>query len=697
MGGSVLERASAGAGARSAAARPHFESSESPPDSGNADVNVVRVSGFHKRYGRTEAVRGVDLEVRKGEIYGVIGPDGAGKSTLMKAIAGVLAFDEGAIHAFGVSIDSERAAERVKARIGFLPQGLGLNLYPELSVEENVDFFARLRGVPEDDLAVRKTRLFAMTRLERFRARPMKALSGGMKQKLGLACTLIHSPDLLILDEPTTGVDPVSRRDFWAILAELVGEEGTTAIVSTAYLDEASRFHRLSLLYDSRELAAGTPEELRTIVPGSVVVVRAREGAELASLGRLQNQFSDVQALGASLRIFLEGAAPAVAVQAVRAALEGIGYDGIAAEDPELEDVFVALLEKRGLGSKTSFGRVAEVAGRAEDARRGSEAASRPERRPAIEAAGLTRDFGAFRAVDDVSFRIHGGEIFGLLGANGAGKTTVIKMLTGIIRASAGKGRVAGVDMTRPAGSIKRRIGYMSQAFSLYTDLTVSENISLFAGIYGLSTQEARRRAEWICEMAELGTELERPVAGLPMGMRQRLALGCALVHEPEVLFLDEPTSGVDPVGRRRFWDVLFRLSREQNVAILVTTHYMNEAEHCDRLALMFAGRIVADAPPSTLKAAVERDAGHVLEISTDRPDVALACLRAEGYGSASLFGRHIHVLSHEPDDDARRIGRALAKIGARQHAIQPKATSLEDVFVYRVTELERANGSAAP
>lgn len=656
---------------------------------------VVRVSGFHKRYGKTEAVAGVALEVGRGEIYGLIGPDGAGKSTLMKSMAGVLAFDEGAIHAFDMSVDSERAAERVKARIGFLPQGLGLNLYPELSVEENVDFFARLRSVPRDDLAARKARLFGITRLESFRARPMKMLSGGMKQKLGLVCTLVHAPELLILDEPTTGVDPVSRRDFWAILSELIEAERTTAIVSTAYLDEASRFHRLSLLYAGRVLAAGSPEELLALVPGSLIVVHAQAGSEVVALAKLRSEFSDVQAVGTSLRTFLEGVPPDAAARAVENALADIVVEELRIEEPELEDVFVTLLRRGGFATTAGSPSAAEPV-IAPIARHRMEAPLPRGNVAPIEAVGLTRDFGAFRAVDDVSFRVEGGEIFGLLGANGAGKTTVIKMLTGILRATAGEGRIAGVDMHRPAGSIKRRIGYMSQAFSLYTDLTVAENISLFAGIYGLGSKDARRRAEWICEMADLGAELERPVGALPMGMRQRLALGCALVHEPEVLFLDEPTSGVDPAGRRRFWDVLFRLAREENVAILVTTHYMNEAEHCDRLALMFAGRIVADASPSALKTAVEREAGRVLEITTDRPDVALARLRAAGYGSSALFGRRIHVLSHDPGEDGRRIDGTLVNAGVRVHAIQPKATSLEDVFVFKVTELERQSGNGA-
>ena len=274
---------------------------------------IVEVSGFIKRYKKYVAVQGVDLEIRKGEIYGLIGPDGAGKSSLMKAIAGVLTYDEGTVEVFGTLVDSERAAERVKQRIGFLPQGLGLNLYPDLSVEENIDFFARLRLVPEQELAQRKARLLTMTRLDKFRDRAMKNLSGGMKQKLGLICTLIHEPELAILDEPTTGVDPVSRREFWAILAELLQEKGMTALVSTAYMDEASRFHRLSFLSGGKVLASGTPAEVQMLAPGSMVTFEATP--QLDAIARLKMRYNQVEALGSLLHVFTEETVPAAAMQ----------------------------------------------------------------------------------------------------------------------------------------------------------------------------------------------------------------------------------------------------------------------------------------------------------------------------------------------------------------------------------------------
>lgn len=637
---------------------------------------VVRVRGFAKRYGKRVAVDGVDLDIRSGEIYGLIGPDGAGKSSLMKAIAGVLTFDAGSVEVFGVALESEAACERIKDRIGLMPQGLGLNLYPELSVEENIDFFARLRLVAEKDLAERKAKLLAMTRLDRFLHRPMKQLSGGMKQKLGLVCTLVHEPQFLILDEPTTGVDPVSRRDFWTILSELVAERGITALVSTAYMDEASRFHHMALMYGGRFLAQGTPSEIQALAAGSTVYVNATPQDQ--AFVKLRERFPQVETLGPRLCVFVDGLLPEDAAREVGQALEGFDVSEIQAVESDPEDAFIAILRQRGLYHDATLTELA-VAPAAIPNRGGN----------AVEAEALTLDFGAFRAVDAVSFRVAEGEIFGLLGANGAGKTTVIKMLTGLLKPSGGVGLVAGVDM-RAAGQVfKERIGYMSQAFSLYTDLTVTENIDLFAGIYGLRREEVRLRRRWVIAMAGLEDHEGDRAASLPMGLRQRLALGCALVHRPRVLFLDEPTSGVDPVGRRRFWDVLFRLSREEGVAILVTTHYMSEVEHCDHLALMYAGRIVADATPTEMKRQLEADAGSLLELEVSDPVRAVARLKVLGFPDAALFGRRVHLLSRTPEQDKVHLRKSLGEIGIDVDRIAPYPISMEDVFVYRVSALE--------
>ncbi|MGE5138380.1 MAG: ATP-binding cassette domain-containing protein [Rudaea sp.] len=641
---------------------------------------VVCVTAFVKHYKKQVAVQGVDLTIRKGEIYGLIGPDGAGKSSLMKAIAGVLTYDGGVVEVFGTPVDSERAAEQVKPRIGFLPQGLGLNLYPELSVEENIDFFARLRLVPEHELAERKARFLAMTRLESFRDRPMKHLSGGMKQKLGLICTLIHEPELAILDEPTTGVDPVSRRDFWAILADLIHAKGMTALVSTAYMDEAARFHRLSFLSQEKALAAGTPSEVQALVPGAMVTFEATP--QLEAVTRLKQRYKQVETLGPRLHVFTDETDRERAVKSLESSLGDIKPKQVHVGEPELEDVFVALLLRQATGPDVST--LPATPGQAGNSG------------VAIEARELIRDFGRFRAVDRVSFRVKSGEIFGLLGANGAGKTTVIKMLNGIMPPTGGEGWVAGADMKIAGATIKERIGYMSQAFSLYLDLTVEENIRLFAGIYGLDRTATNERLEWIVSMGGLKGYESSLTARLPMGVRQRLALGCALVHRPRVLFLDEPTSGVDPIGRRHFWDILSRLAREEGVAILITTHYMSEAEHCDHLALMFAGRIVAEGSPAAMKDQVEGEAGHLLEVATDQPGAALRRLTQAGFAEAALFGTKIHLLSQDPSHDEARLREALSAAAVHVQAVAVRPLSLEDVFVHRVMALERQEREAA-
>ena len=643
---------------------------------------IVRVSSFVKRYKKHVAVQGVDLEIQRGEMYGLIGPDGAGKSSLMKAIAGVLSYEGGTVEVFGTTVDSERSAEQIKSKIGFLPQGLGLNLYPALSVEENIDFFARLRLVPEKDLAERKVRLLAMTRLDRFRDRPMKNLSGGMKQKLGLICTLIHEPALTILDEPTTGVDPVSRRDFWAILAELQQEQGMTVLVSTAYMDEASRFHRLSFLSEGRVLASGTPASVQGLVPGTMVTCQA--SPQIEAVIRLKKDFSQVEAFGLLVHVLTEEQDHSAAVRRVEESLGDIQPEQVRVDDPDLEDVFVALLLQQGRVKET-VGPLAPPPG------------LHRNDGLAIEARGLIRDFGTFRAVDQVSFQVKQGEIFGLLGANGAGKTTVIKILNGIMPPSGGAGWVAGADMNTAGAAIKERIGYMSQAFSLYLDLTVEENIRLFAGIYGLDKRKTKERLEWIVHMAGLAGYESNLTSRLPMGVRQRLALGCALVHQPRVLFLDEPTSGVDPIGRRHFWDILSRLTREEGVAILITTHYMSEAEHCDHLALMYAGRIVAEGSPAEMKGEVEREAGHLLEVATDQPGLALRRLKQAGFAGAALFGTKIHLLSIELVQDEGRIRAALLTDGVHVQNVTARPLSLEDVFVHRVMALERQERQTTP
>lgn len=659
---------------------------EAPVLDASAAIFPVQVTGFEKSYGAVRAVRGADLRVNKGEMYGLIGPDGAGKSTLMKSVAGVLAYDAGTVEVFGQKVDSEESAELIKSRIGLMPQGLGLNLSPDLSIEENIDYFARVRLVPPDELEARKDRFLKMTRLDKFRNRPMKNLSGGMKQKLGLICSLIHLPELIILDEPTTGVDPVSRRDFWAILSELSREEGMTALISTAYMEEALRFDRVSLMHEGRFLASGTPEELVGLVPGTMVELRCPR--QIESLGVLREHYPQVEPRGPWVRLLADTADREKASTEAESFLPPeLKPTEVRTWDPDLEDVFIALLRQREQeeGEKTAASATVETyAALPED----------QKDRTAIEAMELTRVFGSFTAVDHVTFQVKQGEIFGLLGANGAGKSTCIKMLTGILPPSSGAGQVSGADMRFAGQEIKERIGYVSQAFSLYIDLTVLENIRLYAGIYGVPREIRAERAEWVLEVSGLAGRGDDKVASLPMGLRQRLSLGCALVHQPATLFLDEPTSGVDPVGRRQFWDILYRLSRVHNVAILFTTHYMSEAESCDHIVLMFAGRVVADDPPEALEDNLENQVGSLLEFRTSDPPNALGLVTA-AFPEALPYGSRIRILSKNPATDEQRIRQILSEHDIEVLTVTPKPISMEEVFVHTVTSLERETEKA--
>ncbi len=638
---------------------------------------IINITGFCKSYKKKLAVNNVDLSVQRGEIYGLIGPDGAGKSSLMKAIAGVLSFEKGSLEVLGVHVDSEASAEKIKGRLGFMPQGLGLNLYGDLSIEENIDFFAQLRQVSREQLAERKEKLLTMTRLDSFRDRPMKKLSGGMKQKLGLVCTLIHQPELVILDEPTTGVDPVSRRDFWSILAELLREQGITALVSTAYMDEAARFHRLSLMYNGQILAAGEPDSISQQAKGCLVELTAEPQFE--ALKQLKVLYPQIEAIGPIIRVFADNTPSSEGVKTITDLLTGVEIKTLRAFDPELEDAFIALLRQ---------GPLADPVKKDNSVPRFDKPLP-DDKSIAIEAKQLTKDFDQFRSVDHINFTVKQGEIFGLLGANGAGKTTAIKMLTGILPPSEGEGQVAGANMSGAAQAIKERIGYMSQAFSLYLDLTVMENIRLFASIYGVDRKILKQRIAWVIQIAVLEGVTEQLAGSLPMGIRQRLALGCALIHQPGVLFLDEPTSGVDPVGRRHFWEILVHLARVEQVAILVTTHYMTEAEHCDHLVLMYAGRVIADDTPADMIQALQNEAGQLLDITTDNPLQALALLEKENFKGVALFGKHIHLLALDIKSVEKQIRELLAKQSIKLLDITAYAPTLENVFVYRVLALE--------
>lgn len=484
---------------------------------------VVKLSGVSLRYGKTLALDGITLDIAAGRMIGLIGPDGVGKSSLLALIAGSRAVQDGTVEVLGGDMAGKRHRDDVCPRIAYMPQGLGKNLYPTLSVEENLQFFGRLFGHGE---AERRRRIDSLTRstgMASFLSRPAGKLSGGMKQKLGLCCALIHDPDLLILDEPTTGVDPLARAQFWDLINQIRRERpGMSVIVATAYMDEAQRFDWLIAMDEGRVLATGTPDELRQ---------RTGTGS--------------------------------------------------------LEAAFIALLpEEKRRGHKP-----VEITPLALD-----ESAT-----IAIEARDLTMRFGDFVAVDHVNFRIRKGEIFGFLGSNGCGKSTTMKMLTGLLPASEGKAWLFGAEVDPRNIDTRRRVGYMSQAFSLYGELTVRQNLVLHARLFHVPEADIPGRVAEMATRFDLGDAQEELPENLPMGVRQRLSLAVAMVHKPELLILDEPTSGVDPVARDNFWRLLIALARQDQVTIFISTHFMNEAERCDRMSLMHAGKVLVSAAPDEI------------------------------------------------------------------------------------------------
>ena len=558
-------------------------------------ASPLRVEGLSKHFGRGEreliALDQLSFELKPGRVTGLIGADGAGKTTLMRLAAALLLPDAGRLSVLGH--DSRHAPQAVQSAVGYMPQHFGL--YEDLSVQENLDLYAGLQGLPPADRPARYAQLMRMTGLEPFTGRLAGKLSGGMKQKLGLACALLRAPRLLLLDEPTVGVDPVSRRELWQIVYRQVEEEGTTVLLSTAYLDEAERCHDILLLHQGRLLAQASPQSFSQEVAGRSFLVRVRDGT--GDLGRraLQEYLSaldgvlDAMIVGDRVRVVTVDAGvvlpPALAGQSLE----------VQAVAPRFEDAFVARLV------------------RAQDRKKGwAEAVARPANQPeasaVIDVRQVRRMFGDFCAVKDVSFEVKRGEIFGLLGANGAGKTTLFRMLCGLLPVSSGRATVAGVDLRHARARARARIGYMAQKFSLYADLSVGQNLAFFAHAYSLPRRARRERVAWALEHFELAEVVDAPARELPLGFKQRLALAAALMHRPQILFLDEPTSGVDPIARREFWRRINALA-ESGVTVLVTTHFMEEAEYCDRLVIMAAGEILAQGTPAEIKAGQRRQA----------------------------------------------------------------------------------------
>ena len=635
-----------------------------------------------------KAVKDLTLAVGRGQIFGLIGPDGAGKTTTIQMLCGILTPSGGSATVAGV--DVLRDPEATGGRIGYMSEGF--TLYGNLSVEENLDFFADLYRVPAAEAATRKEQLLGFARLDAARQRRAEHLSGGMKKKLALACTLIYRPQVLFLDEPTTGVDPVSRQDFWKILYEFLAE-GITIFVSTPYMDEAERCHQVGLLRRGQLMASDTPAALKSSLRGIAVEINARPQDRAVAQLRQVPGVSQVQVFGDRLHLLWRDGRKGVETLAPRLEAAGVTVKDLKATEPSLEDVFIAAIEDARLTPSVADLRAEETSPQGSlQIMPETEATLPAHGEIAVRADGLTRRFGAFTAVDSVSLQVQRGEIFGFLGPNGSGKTTTIRMLTGLLPPSAGAATVAGFDVESQRRAMKPHIGYMSQKFSLYNDLTVDENIRLYSDIYGLDPKRLAARQRWVLEMAGLKGKEHLLTRDLSGGWKQRLALGCAILHEPQVLFLDEPTSGVDPVSRREFWDLIFALSL-QGVTIFITTHYMDEAEHCHNLGLLYQGRLIARGSPAQLRANMKL--GSLLEVAVRDPLAALDVLDGNpAIIQTSIFGNRLHALAWEAGDGATAIETALASHDLATGPVRGVPISLEDLFTLFIEMEESAKAA---
>jgi ABC-2 type transport system ATP-binding protein len=560
------------------------------PASPESDSPILTAHEIRKVFRRqtgelVHALDGISLAVEHGKLTALVGPDGAGKTTLLRLATGLMTADAGDIEVLGINVAAD--PQQVQSRIAYMPQRFGL--YEDLTVAENLNLYADLHGVSRQERDRQYPRLMKMTALGPFTDRLAGRLSGGMKQKLGLACTLIGAPELLLLDEPTVGVDPLSRRELWDIIHQLL-KDGLTVLMSTSYLDEAERCDYVVVMHEGKALAQGAPSEVTKLAAGRTFLAQPPKGQKAREFqARLLDDPEVVDAVpeGGRVRMVRQSAQAPPDAQPV----------------PErFEDGFMILLKNAAKPEHHSAEMHPPVT---------------PEQPPqhdhgevVVQVRDLVRLFGAFTAVDHVSFEVHRGEIFGLLGPNGAGKTTTFRMLCGLLAASGGTLKVAGVDVRHARASARQRIGYVAQKFSLYGQLTVIENLEFFASAYGLRGRRKSERIAWAMEQFQLQSLAKLPSGPLPGGYKQRLAMASALLHEPEILFLDEPTSGADPLARRDFWRRITQLA-QHGVTVIITTHFMEEAEYCDRAVILDSGKVLAQGTPAEIRARGRSEAGR--------------------------------------------------------------------------------------
>ena len=559
--------------------------------------DLVRLfPGVTKNAPETRALDGLTLNIRAGELTALVGPDGAGKTTFQRLIAGLYEPSSGSLAVLGTDVTAD--PQSVQNRISYMPQRFAL--YEDLSVQENLDLYADLHGVPSQVRQERFERLLSITDLTRFTARPAGKLSGGMKQKLGLACTLVRSPDLLLLDEPSVGVDPLSRRDLWKIIEQLVKDEKLSVIISTAYMDEAERCAQIYVMNQGKILAEGKPEMLRQKAAGRTWLAVPAQGTKSrilqAHLLEKRDAIADAVPKGDAVRFICLSADDKTTPREVNAT----------PREAELEDGFMLLLHQAQQHDSTAPG------GPVKAEMVSAQNSNSDSDEPVIVVKDLVRKFGDFTAVANTSFDVKRGEIFGLLGPNGAGKTTTFRMLCGLLPATSGQLEVAGMNLRTARAKARARIGYVSQKFALYGNLSVRDNLTFFGGAYGLSGEKLNRQIEASLKQFELSPDA---ISGeLPGGFKQRLSMAVALLHEPEIVFLDEPTSGIDPLARRLFWYTIGELANK-GITIIVTTHFMEEAEYCDRIAIQDAGKLLALGTPKEVRQLAGLD--HTADMNT--------------------------------------------------------------------------------
>lgn len=548
-----------------------------------------------------QALQGINMQIKAGQLTALVGPDGAGKTTFLRLIAGLYKPTAGSLEVLGMDVAKD--PQSVQDRISYMPQKFGL--YDDLSIQENLDLYADLHGVPMDVRKERFARLLKITDLARFTERPAGKLSGGMKQKLGLACTLVRSPELLLLDEPSVGVDPLSRRDLWIIIEQLVREESLSVILSTAYMDEAERCHEVYVMLDGQVLKQGTPDELTVQAQGQTWQVEPSPDmkARVLQAHLLDNQhyIADAVPKGDVVRFITRA-------ESLTLPTDLLPKDVVAEQRPaELEDAFMLLLHEAKHIQKTVLAQenlaldpsITLIENSDPPQVKTEQNVKQQLENPVIVVKDLVRTFGDFTAVASTSFDVSRGEIFGLLGPNGAGKTTTFRMLCGLLPASSGVLEVAGMNLRTARAQARAKIGYVSQKFALYGNLSVLDNLKFFGGAYGLSGKQLKQQIDKALLQFELKPHAKS--GDLPNGFKQRLSMAAALLHQPEIVFLDEPTSGIDPLARRSFWYTIGELAN-QGMTIIVTTHFMEEAEYCDRIAIQDAGKLLAIGTPQQIR-----------------------------------------------------------------------------------------------